>query len=334
MKRIILSLTILLGAAALVAGLSSPVTAAVSGQCDNCHTMHYSQGGVPLGTWGDDGPYATLLINDCIGCHTGSDPFPDATPYVQTTGTAFSDDRCLAGGFFTDPWDINDNNSSSQHDIGSKSDPAGFDTAETTWYTGSDDGLGCGGTNGCHGNETDLDDMDAIAGGHHDTLATYRMLYVGGNAVAGLGAADYEEDLILNGTTVEVNTYSAGADDYSISQLCGKCHGDFHGNDDTEGPNQGEGPWERHPTDFDIPGAWVIGDESYTLDADDYKDNPVGYDFAAGAPGTERRVTCLSCHRAHGTGNADLLRWPYGEMLAGQTTEVTHGCLGCHDLQR
>jgi predicted CXXCH cytochrome family protein len=44
--------------------------AMVSGPCSNCHTMHYSQNGTQLSEWGSAGPYNTLLINDCLGCHS------------------------------------------------------------------------------------------------------------------------------------------------------------------------------------------------------------------------------------------------------------------------
>ncbi|MCK4488054.1 MAG: hypothetical protein KAU38_15015, partial [Desulfobacterales bacterium] len=39
-------------------------------------------------------------------------------------------------------------------------------------------------------------------------------------------------------------------------------------------------------------------------------------------------VMCLSCHRAHGTPNNDLLRWAY-TMDAGSGTD-NGGCFICH----
>ncbi|MBW2020585.1 MAG: hypothetical protein JRI65_11395 [Deltaproteobacteria bacterium] len=42
-------------------------------------------------------------------------------------------------------------------------------------------------------------------------------------------------------------------------------------------------------------------------------------------------VTCLSCHRAHGSDYADLLRWDYSGMVAGTTgTTAGTGCFLCH----
>lgn len=320
--------------------------AAVSGVCSDCHTMHNSQGG---GDMGLATPQSALLLNDCLGCHTttGIDPLVDGYPYVRLGGSGASDDNCLAGGFFQTDIDIGDNNGNENHDIGAIAVPAGFDSGETTWYTGHSagggNGLGCAGTNGCHGNETDLDDMAAIKGGHHDPSA-YRILYVGTNGVVGSGAKDYEEAIIDNpstevvtsGDTQNVNIYSAGVDDPSISELCAKCHGDFHNESGSTDDCGSASPWIRHPTDVAIPASWAIGDTAYTLDGDDYKHNPVGYQDATFQLTSGRMATCLSCHRAHGTANNDLLRWGYSTQLAGQETasQVDFGCLGCHDAQR
>ncbi|MDY6933981.1 MAG: cytochrome c3 family protein [Spirochaetota bacterium] len=331
MKKIALIAMIGFIAVAMVGYFANQAMAGVGGVCSNCHTMHNSQGGVPVDA---DGPNEVLLNNDCIGCHTSaaSDPLDDVnnTPFVMLSGA--SDDNCLAGGFFTtaNPLDDNGNNT---HDIGATADPAGFNSAETPWYTGNTgDGLGCAGTNGCHGNQTDLNDMAAIAGGHHNTSLAYRMLYIGTAGVLGTPASDYEEALIGTGGVVTDphNVYSAGVLDPSISELCAKCHGDFHNESGTTEDCGAASPWIRHPTDVDIPGTWAIGDETNDLTRSDYKNNPVG--FVGGTETGERRATCLSCHRAHGTANNDLLRWDYGTQVAAGGN--AYGCLGCHDAQR
>ena len=55
---------------------SSVANAKVTGPCANCHTMHNSQGGSPMATYGPDGkPWKTdetqpaLLRATCLGCH-------------------------------------------------------------------------------------------------------------------------------------------------------------------------------------------------------------------------------------------------------------------------
>ena len=44
------------------------------------------------------------------------------------------------------------------------------------------------------------------------------------------------------------------------------------------------------------------------------------------------RATCISCHRAHGSAEADILRFFYDTQVAGSTNDW--GCLGCHNQQR
>ncbi len=40
-------------------------------------------------------------------------------------------------------------------------------------------------------------------------------------------------------------------------------------------------------------------------------------------------VMCLSCHVAHGSDNAGMLRFDYADMVAGGGTNTT-GCFACH----
>ncbi len=43
-------------------------------------------------------------------------------------------------------------------------------------------------------------------------------------------------------------------------------------------------------------------------------------------------VMCLSCHRSHGSGYDDMLRWDYSGMIAGGGTGTLtgKGCFYCH----
>src|SRR4030042_769619 len=57
---------------AFVLAMGGVALAKVSGQCANCHTMHYSQdGGVPTGA-SAGGPFPVLLLGGCMGCHSNS----------------------------------------------------------------------------------------------------------------------------------------------------------------------------------------------------------------------------------------------------------------------
>ena len=68
---------------------------------------------------------------------------------------------------------------------------------------------------------------------------------------------------------------------------------------------------------------------------------PVGStDAAMGAAGTvnstvlqaagDAIVTCISCHRAHGTPYADLLRWDYSNNCNAGSDNADCGCFQCH----
>ncbi|MBN2373192.1 hypothetical protein JXL19_05345 [bacterium] len=324
----------------VIATTGNIAMASVSGVCSNCHTMHDSQNNANVG---GTGQFPALLNDSCIGCHTtsGSDPFVNGTPYVK--GSSFSNDNCLAGGYFTDGGDTSGHGNNS-HTLGVNIPPAGYPTTPTFDYKGDDSGnsFSCAGATGCHGNETSINnDAQAIKGGHHNTSATYRMLYVGTIPVAGTGCTDYEEDLIKNAatdtstSTYAHNIYSASTNDTSatISKLCGKCHGNFHAKSQTGLTS----PFTRHPTDINIPLDWEIVDDTtgkphatYYTDSD-RKYNPLG--FAGGtSEDAVGRATCLSCHRAHGSAENDILRFAYITQTAGGG--ATYGCLGCHSKQR
>ena len=105
MKKPLITLTVMLAAAALIVVFCSPAMAKVAGVCGNCHTMHNSQDGTHMminttidGTSGGThgGGYPALTRGSCVGCHTG-DPDSGTTPYVNTAGEP---GNYLAGGNF------------------------------------------------------------------------------------------------------------------------------------------------------------------------------------------------------------------------------------------
>ena len=330
MRKILIVLVAVLFSVAMIYGYAD---AKVSGPCVNCHTMHNSQGNTSV-VPGELGPQSGLLNNNCLGCHstTGSDPLADSKPRVKsTTEGSFTNDNSLAGGFFGATQSSSDNHSSNQHDVGvgNKNLPAGY---SGSWYTGGTSGLTCAGTNGCHGNEQlgKEDDMQAIRGGHHNPTA-YRMLFVNGSTVTGIGAADFEKALIASPSLDDKhNIYNAKVGGPSISELCGKCHSAFHSDTGSAGA------WKRHPTDVGIPTDWEIYSDftnKWTNNPTAWKEHPLGFSDISSQTASNARVICVSCHRAHGTQYADNLRWDYQtEMEAGNGK--TYGCLGCHNKQR
>lgn len=371
MRKILVTVCLLFMLLAFVLAMGGMAFAKVSGSCVNCHTMHNSQGNAPgvFGT-GVIGPLGALVKSTCEGCHTtaGSDPLATPSggsglyPYVKGN---FSDMNCLAGGYFPlttektatgfDP----QNSGGNAHSLGSTYNPPGYDD---TWY-GAESGfekLSCAGDLGCHGDQNKRSwdgavnkEMDAIKGGHHGTaeFIGYRMLITNIDGlqtpVAGTGASDYEKSLIANTTaptglytrtdaTYSHNIYSAGVDDNgTISKLCANCHGDYHG---VVGTGLSS-PWHRHPTDLALPASWDPADDNISSNVD-CKYNPFGFAVDAINTAGAKYATCLSCHRAHGTDNMDLLRFAYNTYLGDPATGQSagggnmYGCLGCHSNQR
>jgi len=324
---------------ALAAGfclLGAGSALAVSGECVNCHTMHQTDGsGNPLsGT-------STALLNkaDCYACHSGS------------TGSAPKVDKSTsvsAGGSFY--W-VDQGDDTVGHNVayltnntdGTLSAPPGFGSGEAApdgsvpfggSYTGQ--ALTCAGTNGCHGTHSISSDMAAMQGAHHDNASgavdaalgsspgqSYRFL----KGIKGYEDPDYE-------TSTGHNRYygvDGGGSTQTISAFCGQCHGQFHGGS-TDTGDLANG-WIRHPTDLDLSSAngseYVV--TAYNMLVPLASENLNAGDSVDSSTTKNQIVTCLSCHRAHGSDQPDLLRWTYSDMVAGTTTAAAGtGCFYCH----
>ena len=121
---------------------------------------------------------------------------------------------------------------------------------------------------------------------------------------------------------------------HTMTGFCCGCHGNFY-------IEQENGEWIRHPSDAVIPttGEYQYAFGSPGSGADGIYDplvpvaRPNFTDFTTGAKGTVEigtdMVMCLSCHRPHGSPYDDLLRWNYGDMIAGGGDSTT-GCFACH----
>ena len=366
------------------------VMAKVGGQCSNCHTMHYSQNGTAGYVIYPDsstntltgGPFRSLTIGGCVGCHTGQNAGGTAAdgtiPYVFDDSAEPTGNASLAGGNFY--W-VEGGSDAKGHNIANASLtpedanaltsgnlPPGFDdtiagnagvnnTEQWTDATGAR--LTCAGVYGCHGDRSLAgaeDDFVAMSGAHHNGLSSgfadgttlansYRFL----NTIKGVEDADWE----YTNSSSDHNQYhgisrSSGqigsdtvADTTTISALCAQCHGDFHSN--AGGIAYGDdigNSWLRHPTDLDLSngggGSEYASYVTYSVEA------PVASDLVADTlhtvqetlqEGTDNDaiVTCVSCHRAHGSANDDLLRWNYTTMNAGNGGAASgSGCFTCH----
>jgi predicted CXXCH cytochrome family protein len=126
----------------------------------------------------------------------------------------------------------------------------------------------------------------------------------------------------------------------TISFLCAECHGVFHG---TISPGAPSGsPWVRHPTDIVLPNSGEFDDYNsdnnddtaglYSLEVPVARGTVPTSSSSTVTPGntgaTGAIVMCLSCHRAHGSEYADLLRFDYTTMIVNSAT--TNGCFTCH----
>jgi len=224
-------------------------------------------------------------------------------------------------------------------------------TGATAWSTQ----LRCAGLYGCHGNHSEADQSAAIRGAHHGntTLSSTKAenpATVGGSyrflgGINGLEKSDWnwDENATNHNEYFGANGNASYANKRTISYSCAQCHGFFHSSiDDTTAGS----PWLRHPTDIALPstvtkeyqfynpdglpagsGA-VAGNTDYSIEAPVARPTVPTVSSINVTPGTDI-VMCLSCHRAHGSPQNDILRWDYTTMLAATGTSDS-GCFTCH----
>lgn len=345
--------------------------------CSNCHTMHNSQDGqsMRLDSTSIIGAgagecldchaqnRAVLLRMDCIGCHT--------LDLVNTPQVAHNNIDDLAAGNFRYVFEWNDRKGHNVHGFGALVNagdlgnfPPGYNRAFDPSSIGYDQynpraQMMCAGANGCHGNRSELSQMDAMKGAHHsiDNMlkagltfdetaqvtdgpagewnkvgSSYRMLL----GVRGIESADWEANPSPANhneykgevfTTRTIQSYSGANAISTISDFCASCHGNFHmtGTDGIGGPGS---PWLRHPVDILLPatpGSEYLNYTTYSLTA------PVARLNLAGSVGANVQgnavVMCLSCHRAHASPNDKILRWNYKSI---DIEVAISGCAVCH----
>ena len=321
MKKVFFSLLLL-----AVAMFMTTNAFALSGVCSNCHTMHDSQGGASVG-----GPNSVLLVDDCIACHSTGGTGPNV---ISTSLPVYPSATYLAGGNFY--WVDTGADDAKGHNIDGFVVP-NPDGVLVNTPPGAADAMGgqltCAGTLGCHGDSAIADPDASISGAHHGNVAlgaasatgttsadSYRFLV----GVRGIEDVDYEATVSAS----DHNQYSGNdvVDASTISTLCASCHTDFHG---AAGTVSGT-TWIRHPTDLDL----VAQGGEYTSYATYNPLVPVGSITNTALVNANVQtagngiVTCLSCHRAHGSENDDLLRFAY-TMNTNSGTNAT-GCFVCH----
>lgn len=337
--------------------LSAEVSlAAVTGNCSDCHTMHNSQDGSVVAA---SELSEALLRLDCVGCHTGSNDGSNTTPFIHNTmnlmdgGTEYGDSGIeadtLAGGTFkyVISSDTRGHNVAGIAGIDSTLFvPPGYAggglpaaDGTTPGVNGSWNGaqITCAGTSGCHGSHNSDSNVNAIRGAHHqgsggaiipgtDTspAAGYRMLV----GISGFEASnwEYRPTATAHNQYKGVDSPGQTTDQSTISYFCAECHGTFHQSSGISSP------WLRHPTDYAL---------SNTATTSEYRDyGGIGNSYLPATPlassdvntvvstinftSSDSIITCLSCHRAHGSPYYKALRWGYIESNDGGL------CSNCH----
>ena len=338
-----------------VMGFTAESQARVTGECANCHTMHNSQDGQLINT---GGPYDTLLVDNCVGCHSSNTSstiykIGSATvPVVNYTGGTPTE--YLAGGNFWWVATSGGNTDTKGHNVlgisGPDSNLSDGAPGNAFGCTGSchislaieqsvvpELGSGC---EGCHLAPTHhANDEGPVVDDNPPGEGWYRFLsghYSGdGYGVSGIedndwqatkGSGDHNEYMGF----ADVHNESAAFYNLNnvVTAFCGGCHGNFH---EENASSPGASPWIRHPSDAVLPASGEYA--GYTL----YDPQvPVARPDLTGWTGPRETVTpgidmvmCLSCHRPHGSPNDDLLRWDYAGMIAGGGSNES-GCFVCH----
>ena len=350
----------------MVIGLGYGYSMAITGQCSNCHTMHNSQNNAAMTS--DGITHDSLLRATCVSCHTatqaGMTTQFNAPAVYHSAGLTAADTpgpgTTNAGGDFYYVT-LNDSYGHNVAGIasadGTLTTPPGFDGNATdstvtgysfgqvaggNWTSGSQ--VTCAGATGCHGNHTATDPMAAIKGAHHNNGGTNDVISTAPTTVAGsyrflagiMGQEDADWQWTASSTDhneyygVDDKTGRNGVNSYSntntISFLCAECHGNFHSDIDVDEP--AGSPWRRHPTDVALPtGGEYANYTTYSIEAPVARPSITGTVSSSVTAGTDV-VMCLSCHRAHGSNQPDMLRWDYSTMIANSGN--TGGCFTCH----
>ncbi|UCH82038.1 MAG: hypothetical protein JSW20_05265 [Nitrospiraceae bacterium] len=207
-----------------------------------------------------------------------------------------------------------------------------------------------------HNNADTGGGVSATSASTADTIAnSYRFL--GGikgleNATWNWGenAATHNEYYGLNDTDPERDDDDPNdsyANEDTMSYFCAQCHGFFHSRIVASGAGI-TSPWVRHPTDIVLPGTVAKEYDDYNSDNGDDTEGDYNVDVPVARPvvptnaqGSTNTVVagddttingaivmCLSCHRAHGSPEDDMLRWTYSNMVVGSNDQT--GCFVCH----
>ncbi len=115
----------------------------------------------------------------------------------------------------------------------------------------------------------------------------------------------------------------------TISQKCIGCHSHFHSE------TSADSTWIRHPVEVAIPNSGEFADfTTYDPLVPVARPNVSATDagFSSINHGSDL-VSCISCHRAHGSPYPAMMRWGYRDWpgIDSHTGEAAfNGCAVCH----
>ena len=287
--------------------------------CNGCHTMHNSQDGALVDATAPNGnPW--LLVDAspsdvCLGCH------------ATGLGAVFAVDELNpapmkgAGNFIF----LLEDNLNDGHNGGL--DPSHYIPGDAAGHNLVAPG---------HGLAADAT-LTAAPGGTfpaavmgctscHDPHGTedFRMLYGTGRVVQDgvatfLNPAPTADGLaVFFGTESRTNhtAYQAG-----MSAWCGNCHGDFHNNNTKL----------IHPTGSAIGGTiatayglyngtaqYATGDPTLSYLPEVAFEDPANTTSSTAGPSASSQVSCVTCHRAHGSSAPDAGRWDFSVTLLSE----------------
>lgn len=340
---------------------------AVKGLCSDCHTMHNSQQGSAVAFTRDESgqqiltqtPFNKLLKTDCVGCHShsGSETivamgetrtpivFNLIEPIYPPNGSSSS---ALAGGNFYWVAQGGDQYGHNLHGIsdqdarlgGGVLAPGGNvstnNQCASCHRTLATELTGC---NGCHIPFHHAKGDSEVASRDDGWYRFLGSVMQRGeefastpDGVVGIEDPDWEQ----NPSATRHNTYQGSTGPYasfldsrSINQKCAGCHGLFHSE------TAASSAWVRHPVDMTIPNSGEFSAfTTYNPLVPVARPSVTAADanFSSINHGSDL-VSCISCHRPHGSPYPAMLRWAYRAWPGDDPytgSPAVNGCAVCH----